>query len=111
MTEADRRLVALAAALAQDRAGPLLSRLATPGASDAVAHAQRLARSTRRERLQALAAALATDHRPARSLAEELAALERPRLARLLRSVAAGTPDAGGASPALLRLCRERIFG
>ncbi len=111
MTQADRRVGALAAALVPDRAAALLSRLATPGASDVVAHAHRLVRSTRRDRLQALSAALATDPRSAGAAAAALAALERPRVAELLRSVAAGTPEAGGASPVLVRLCRERIWG
>ncbi len=111
MNDADRRVVALAAALVPERTPALLARLATADAADAVALGQRLARATRRDRLQALSAALATDPRRDVAVAEALATLERPRLARLLRSLAAGSPDGEEASPVLVRLCRERIEG
>ena len=45
MNDADRRVVALAAALVPERTPALLARLATAGAADAVALGQRLARS------------------------------------------------------------------
>jgi len=40
--------------------------------------------------------------------ARALAAAERPRVAEVLLAVEAGTP-AGGAAPALVRLCLERL--
>jgi len=100
-----RRLCALAALFAPERAGALVGRLAgaTP---DGAREAGRLVASARRERLRALAEAL-TLALPGPD-AEALAASERPAVAAVLRAVAAGLP-AGVASPALVRLCRERL--
>jgi hypothetical protein len=53
------RVVALAAALAPERAGRLLQRLEAPGAGEARARVTLLASAPRRARLAALAAALA----------------------------------------------------
>jgi hypothetical protein len=104
---ADRRLAALAAALAGDRAPALLSRLATPGTAAAAALAARLAAAPRAERLRALSAELAVDPREVRARAEAAAADERAAVARLLTALpVAGT---GRAAPLLVRLCRERV--
>lgn len=107
MTPGERRLATLAALFAPSRAAALLARDAAAGAVRAVEHAARLAEAPRQERLNALAAAAETDAGAIRSSASVAAALERPRIAVLLRDLAEGkTPSA---SSALVRLCRERI--
>jgi hypothetical protein len=108
VTEADRRLAVLAAALARERAAALVLRLATPAAADAATHARALAEAPRAERLQALAAALSGSACSLRARGEAAAAAERPRVAALLVSVASGAP-AVTAAPVLVRLCRERL--
>ncbi len=108
MTPADRRLRALAALFAAERAAGLLARAGDPRTRDALDDVARLASGPRRERLGALASAISTDSAPVRASATAAAALERPRVAALLRELAAG----GGAlsvSGPLLRLCRERL--
>lgn len=77
MTPAARRLVALAAALAPERAPGLLAHL-DAGADGAVALARQLAAAPRRARLAALAAALPPQPSPPPSGAHPLMA----RLAR-----------------------------
>jgi hypothetical protein len=67
-----------------------------------------LSSAPRRDRLRALAGALSTDAGERRSRAEAAAAREGARVAALLRAVASGAP-AAGASPVLVRLCREAI--
>jgi hypothetical protein len=106
----DRRLAALAAAFAGGRAPALLSRLSGPRALAGVKDADRLASAPRRERLAALSAAVSVEPGRARTSAEAASALERPRVAALLRAVASGCA-APGASSSLFRLCRERIGG
>ena len=108
MTARVRPVAALAAVFAPARAGALLARLAEPDAADALDGAAGLAAAPRRERLRALAGALASDPAERRTHAEAAAAAEQPRIAALLRALAAGGPTEG-ASPALLRLCREAI--
>jgi hypothetical protein len=101
---ADARLAALAALFAPHHAAALLARAAgAPGGE-----AARLAAAPRRDRLAALASSTATDPATARARAEAAAAVERPRIAGLLRVVAAGG-NAPAVAAALLRLCRERI--
>jgi hypothetical protein len=58
MSSALRRLVALAAVLAPERAERLLRRLGGPGGGEAVRLADALARAPRRARLAALASSL-----------------------------------------------------
>jgi hypothetical protein len=110
MTRTDRRLVALAAAFAPERAGRLLSRLGTLDAEEACSGAAALATAGRTERLAALATALAE---PARGgapgvPAERAAVGERPRVAAVLRGLAAGG-EVAGAAPTLVRLCRKTL--
>jgi hypothetical protein len=107
VTPADRKLAALLAAFAPSRAGALASRLRAGSAAELVLLAERLAAAGRRERLAAVAAALA----PARPAAGEprSAAGERPRIGSLLRERARiGFPPAALLRPALARLLRER---
>ncbi|HEY6100622.1 MAG TPA: hypothetical protein VIW03_14390 [Anaeromyxobacter sp.] len=108
MTAGERRLVALAALFAPGRAHALLARVTGPAAAAGVEDAARLAASPRRERLGALAAAIAMEAGPSRASAEAAAALERPRVAAVLRSLTSRTTAAGASAP-LVRLCRERI--
>jgi hypothetical protein len=108
MTTPVRPVAALAAVFAPERAGALLARMSEPDAADSLLGAAALSAAPRRDRLRALAGALASDPAECRARAEAAARAERPRVAALLRSVAAG--GAGdGASPALVRLCREAI--
>ncbi|HET8538423.1 MAG TPA: hypothetical protein VFL83_00995 [Anaeromyxobacter sp.] len=111
MTDRERRIAALAAVFDPARAGALLGRLAAADASAAIAAAAELAGAPRRERLRALAGALAADPPVARvRRAEAVAASERPRIAALLRTLASS--DAGATTRAavvLERLCREAI--
>lgn len=102
------RLVALAALFAPDRAASMLARLPATEGIDAAADAARLAAAPRRERLHALATALEQGRDDRRTRAASAARLERPRVAAVLRRAGEG---AGGEepSPALARLCRERI--
>jgi hypothetical protein len=111
VTDEDGRLAALAALLAPALASNLLVRLGTPGAREASAHAQRLVVAPRRERLQALSAALAGDARALAASSETAASLERRAVAAVVRAVGAGEVAAGAARacPILLRLCREWI--
>lgn len=83
MTVELRRLVALAAVLAPDRAARLLSRLAAPWDAVAATAAAALARAGREERLSALAACLRRPEasRAAHPLVRRLAR-ERPAPAR-----------------------------
>lgn len=108
MTPGERRLASLAGLFAPDRAGALLGRVRGAGAAETIEHAERLAAAPRRERLQALAAAMTSDVRSARARAEDAAMLERPRIAALLRALAAGE-SSRSAAPVLVRICRERI--
>lgn len=108
MTPRTRRVAALAAVFAPSRAGALLRRVAEPDAADAIAGAAAVVRAARRERLRALAGALASDPAEDRARAEVAAAAERPRTAALVRALARGEPSPA-ASPALVRLCREAI--
>jgi hypothetical protein len=108
VTEEDRRLAALAATFVP-RPAETLERLATPGALQAIELAARLAAAGRRERLDALAAALAPRHARVRSACDRIASRERGPVAALVRSVAAGLPPPRDVSPALIRLCRERL--
>jgi hypothetical protein len=108
MTEADRRLAALAAAVARERAAGLLARHGAPGAADAAAHARTLADAPRADRLRALAAALAGGGAAPAHHRAEAADQERPRVAAILAAVATGVPGAGAAA-LLVRLCRERL--
>jgi hypothetical protein len=108
VTSRSRRIAALAAVFAPARAGALLARLSDADAADAIDGAAALSASSRRDRLRALAGALAVDPGERRARAEAAAACERAAVAALLRAVAAGAPPAG-ASPALVRLCRETI--
>jgi hypothetical protein len=106
VTDGARRVAALAAVLAPARAGALLARLPEAGAPESAAA---LAAAPRQDRLRALAGALAADPGEARARAEGAAAAERPRIAALLRALAAGEPTAPAASSVLMRLCRETI--
>jgi len=103
VTGSARRLCALAALFAPERAPSLVSRLAgaTP---EAAREAERLVASARRERLRALGEALAL----AGPDAGMFAARESAPVAMVMRAVASGLP-AGDASPVLVRLCRERL--
>jgi hypothetical protein len=106
MTTSVRPVAALAAVFAPERAGALLARMAEPDAADSLRGAA--ADAPRRDRLRTLAGALASDPAECRARAEAAARTERPRVAALIRSfAAAGAGD--GASPALVRLCREAI--
>jgi hypothetical protein len=107
VTEADRVLAALAAALAPAAAPALLARLAAPGAPGAAGLARRLAGRGRGERLAALASALAA---AAEAVPPGGATGERPRVAALLVALRAGAAPTCR-SPALVRLCRERLEG
>lgn len=106
MSERDGPVATLAALFAPASAVALLGRLAAPGG--AVAEATRLAAASRRERLQALGAAVSPHPHASHARAQEAARLERPRVAEVIRRLGAGTPE-GAASRVLLRLCRERI--
>jgi hypothetical protein len=108
VTSDDRTVAALAAVFAPAAAGALLFRLATPGAPAAREHAVRLAASSRDDRLGALAAALGEARPGGPGQGERAAAAERPRVARALRAIAAGSAPADLA-PALARLCRGRL--
>jgi len=101
VSPANRRLCALAALFAPERAGALLGRLGE-GAPEAVREAVRLVAAARRERLQALGEVLDLGADPCRDAAEE-----RPRVAEVLRATRAGAP-VGAASAVLVRLCREQ---
>jgi hypothetical protein len=100
------RVATLAALFAPDRAAAILGRLSAADAPEAVARAAALATAPRRERLLALSAALAREGEDAPAHHTAAAALERPRVAAVLRRVAAGGDVA---SPLLRRLCRERL--
>jgi hypothetical protein len=108
LNERDRRVATLAVLFAPDRAPSLLARLTAPGDRDAVAHAAELASLSRRDRLGALATALAVDAARIHACAEAAASSEGTRLATLLRTLAAGRPEPR-AAPILVRLCRERV--
>jgi hypothetical protein len=108
LTERDGKLAALTAAFANERAPALLSRLAGSCAVAAVEAAGRLAAAPRERRLVALAAALSGDADGGQASADAAAALERPRVAAVLRALGAGALPPG-ASPSLVRLCRERM--
>jgi hypothetical protein len=104
----ERRLAALAAAFAAERAPALLARASGAGALAVAEEAARLASGPREGRLAALAASVPLDEGAARAAAEAAAALERPRVAAVLRAL--GSPSrAPRASAPLLRLCRERL--
>jgi hypothetical protein len=109
VTEADRALAALAAVFAPARARELLARLAAPGGGEPAALAAGLAAAPRAERLARLSAALAPGDASARADDEAVAAAERRPVAACVRLVAAGAPPPPGASPVLVRLCRERL--
>jgi hypothetical protein len=101
MTPATRRLCALAALFAPERAAALLGRLGE-GAPEAKREAGRLVAAARRERLLALGEVLDLGLE-----APAVAAEERPRVAEVLKAVRAGAP-AGAVSAVLVRLCREQ---
>jgi hypothetical protein len=109
VTGEDRRLAALAAVFVPARAAETLGRLATPCAREAIALAARLAAAGRRERLDELSSALAPDDARAPSAWDPIASRERGRVAALVRAIAAGLPLPPEVSPALVRLCRERL--
>ncbi len=110
---ADRRLAALAAAMAPAVAGRLLCRLSGGGA--AAAAASRLAVESRGVRLAALAEALGRDPPPPWEELRAAAASERPGLAAALRAFAlagmAGEPEGRRTplEPLVARLCLERL--
>jgi hypothetical protein len=108
VTELDLRVSTLAAVFAPERAPALLSRLSSPGAPGAALHAERLTGLPRRERLRALAAALAPDAAAVRAAAEDAACRERPRVAMLLTALG-GDVAVTGVPGFMLRICRERI--
>jgi hypothetical protein len=109
VTDADRRLAALAAALLRERAPALLARLAAPDSTALVALARDLASAPRAERLRALGGALEPPRSTAASRAAvAAAAAERPRVAAVLGALATGLA-LRGAAPVLVRLCRERL--
>jgi hypothetical protein len=106
MNAPDRRLAALTALFAADRARALLARLDDPGGPELAAAAETLAAAPRRDRLAALGAALG---RPVRDDGwREVLTHERGPVAAVLAGIAdrAGAP---GASPVLVRLCLERL--
>lgn len=105
MTAEPRLLAALAAALRPDLAAAALARALDPRCA---VEGARLAAAAPADRLEALAVALDCA-RPSPRSAEAAAAAERPRLAALIRHLAAGAPPETGTSPALLRLLRERL--
>lgn len=105
MNDRDRRLCALAAALAPARAAALLAR--APDAALA-AEAARLALLPRAARLAALEEA-ATSALAAGDAAAA-AALERPALAAALHALAGGRALPRAVAPALVRLCLERLL-
>jgi type III secretion system YscQ/HrcQ family protein len=103
MTPGDRRLAALAAALAKGRAAELLAR----GAGQAcAAEAARLSGLSRAERIGALAASLGGQPRTFAAVGRT--SRERPRIAALVRAIASGAPPREGVSPLLARLAREQ---
>lgn len=107
-SEADRRLLALAAVFTPRSASALLSRLEPLDAGRMSAAAAATATTSRRARLEALA--LQLPHVQGREVAaatEELAAPERPPTAAALRAAVGGTVPRG-VTPAFLRLVRER---
>lgn len=108
MTDPDRRVATLAAVFVPTRAAALLGRLGTPGASEALTHGVRLTGAPRRERLQALSAALTHEGPAVRARADAIAALERKRIANVVRTLAEARAH-HGVSPVVLRLCREHL--
>lgn len=105
----DERVATLAVAFAKELAPAILSRLAGPGAEDALRHAARLTAATRRERLLGVAAALEPDTAAARARGDAARAVERPRIARLVATVGADYPPAASVPAFLVRVCRERL--
>jgi hypothetical protein len=108
VTDADRVLAALVAAFRPAAAGTLLARLAGADAPDVAREARRLAGRTRRERLAALAgalAAVAASSRPAPAAGRERAAIVEA-FERLRRGASA--PEV---APALVRLWLQRGGG
>lgn len=102
MTAEDRRLCALAAALAPREAAAWLRRAPAPEAPDAAA---RLAALPRSARLAALAAATPPSPRASRR-----STAERGPVAAVLDALGAGrVPE--GVAPLLVRVCRERLAG
>ncbi len=108
MNDPDRRLATLVAVFAPKRATALLGRLGIAAAGEASAHAARLAAAPRQDRIQALSRALAEDP-SVRARAEAAARLERPRIASVIRALAAGIAFPDAPSPIVVRLCRERM--
>jgi hypothetical protein len=106
MTPADRRLAALVALFAADRARALLARLDDPGGRELLTAAEALALAPRRDRLAALGAAISAPARDASS--RDLVSRERGRVAAVLAAVG-DRAGAAQASPVLLRLCIERL--
>jgi hypothetical protein len=110
-SEADRRLLALAAVFTPERAQALLSRLEPPEAARLAAEAGAAATSSRRARLEALALELPRGHgREAAAAVEELAAPERASTAAALRATVGGT-GTRCMTRAFLRLVREQVVG
>jgi hypothetical protein len=109
VTADDRRLAALAALFAPARAAALLGRRSS-GADEVAALAGRLAAIDRRARLEEASLALAPQEESrAPEASEEIALRERRRVAGVLRSLATGVAVPPEVSPALVRLCRERL--
>jgi hypothetical protein len=108
VTPQDRRLAALAAALAPGSAGPLLRLLSSPDAPRAQAHAEALSRCSRVERLAALAAALSEGAVERQISLRTAAAAERPRIARKLVALAQPQMPDATCRPALARVLIER---
>jgi hypothetical protein len=107
VSAADRLLASLAAAIAPQRAAALLARLGSADAGQARAHAERLVPATRAERLSAVAAALAAVH--AGTSRRPSPSGERTRIGNLLLTLGRGLVLADPVSPALVRICRERL--
>jgi hypothetical protein len=106
VTALERRVATLAAVFTPGRAAAMLTRL--DGAGAAAAHALQLSAMPRRERLEALSAALTRDRAEVRARADATASLERTLIAGVVRALADGRA-CEGASRLVLRLCRERI--
>jgi hypothetical protein len=106
VTPAGRRLAALAALFAPERPGALLAGLGEPEAGDTARRAEALAARSRRERLAALAEALAPGAADGAVPSGGAPGRERPRVAEILRRVRSGIAVVPGP---LRRLCIELL--
>ncbi|HSD19218.1 MAG TPA: hypothetical protein VLC54_04235 [Anaeromyxobacter sp.] len=107
MSPADRLLASLAAAIVPERAAALLARLGSADAGQARAHAERLAPTSRAERLSAVAAALAAVHTGAPE--RPAASCERARVGGVLLCLRRGLLPHAAVAPALVRICRQLL--